>query len=147
MFNSAARDLFNIEQGQIVSLEDINTMLPRGFLAQVSEGTGHVYLPETQLKKSNGEKFFARLIGNKLLNRAKSIGMAFSVHDISKVKKLEKEKIEAERMAIVGQTVAGLAHGIKNLWAWPMATYYCSLFSIGQPSPLNLKSLGLAVFL
>ncbi len=115
VFNSAARNLFNIDHGQIVSLEDINTMLPKGFLAQVSEGTGHVYLPETQLKRSNGEKFFGRLIGNKLRDRAKAIGMAFSVHDISKVKKLEKEKIEAERMAIVGQTVAGLAHGIKNL--------------------------------
>jgi signal transduction histidine kinase len=41
--------------------------------------------------------------------------MAFSVHDISQLKELEKEKIEAERMAIVGHTVAGLAHGIKNL--------------------------------
>ncbi len=35
--------------------------------------------------------------------------------DITKTKLLEKEKIEAERLAAVGQTVAGLAHGIKNL--------------------------------
>ena len=115
VFNSAARSLFNIDQDQIVSLEDINTMLPKGFLAQVSEGMGHVYLPEAELKRSNGDKFYGRLIGNKLRNLQKTIGMAFSVHDISHVKKLEKEKIEAERMAIVGQTVAGLAHGIKNL--------------------------------
>jgi len=115
VFNSAARSLFNIAQGQIVSQEDISTMLPKGFLAQVSEGRGHVYLPEVELKRSNGEKFYGRLIGNKLRDREKAIGMAFSVHDISQVKKLEKEKIEAERMAIVGQTVAGLAHGIKNL--------------------------------
>jgi signal transduction histidine kinase len=115
VFNSAARNLFNIDRGQIVSLEDINTMLPRGFLAQVSEGMGHVYLPETELQRSNGEKFHGRLIGNKLKVLDKTIGMAFSVHDISQMKKLEKEKIEAQRMAIVGQTVAGLAHGIKNL--------------------------------
>ncbi|MBW2592023.1 MAG: PAS domain-containing protein [Deltaproteobacteria bacterium] len=115
VFNSAARSLFNIDQRQIVSLEDINTMLPKGFLAQVSEGREHVYLPEAELKQSNGDKFYGRLIGNKLRYREKTIGMAFSVHDISQVKKLEKEKIEAERMAIVGQTVAGLAHGIKNL--------------------------------
>ncbi|MBU0463418.1 MAG: PAS domain S-box protein [Proteobacteria bacterium] len=115
VFNSAARSLFNIEQGQIVSQEDISTMLPKGFLAQVSEGMGHVYLPEAELKRSDGEKFYGRLIGNKLRDGKKIIGMAFSVHDISQVKKLEKEKIEAERMAIVGQTIAGLAHGIKNL--------------------------------
>ena len=35
--------------------------------------------------------------------------------DISETKRLEKEKIDAERLAAVGQTVAGLAHGIKNI--------------------------------
>ncbi len=115
VFNTAARSLFNIDKGQIVSLEDINTMLPKGFLAKVSEERGHIYLPEAKLERSNGDTFFGRLIGNRLKDKDKNIGMAFSVHDISQLKNLEKEKIEAERMAIVGQTVAGLAHGIKNL--------------------------------
>ncbi len=35
--------------------------------------------------------------------------------DVTKVYQLEQEKIEAERLAAVGQTVAGLAHGIKNI--------------------------------
>ncbi|MGD8869275.1 MAG: PAS domain-containing protein, partial [Gemmatimonadales bacterium] len=35
--------------------------------------------------------------------------------DISAVKRLEKEKREAERLAAVGETVAGIAHGIKNV--------------------------------
>ncbi|MDB4433421.1 PAS domain-containing protein [bacterium] len=35
--------------------------------------------------------------------------------DITEFKKLERQKVEAERLAAVGQTVAGLAHGIKNL--------------------------------
>ena len=35
--------------------------------------------------------------------------------DITGVKLLEQEKLDAERMAAVGQTVAGLAHGVKNL--------------------------------
>jgi PAS domain S-box-containing protein len=35
--------------------------------------------------------------------------------DITETKLLEKEKLEAERLAAVGQTVAGLAHGIKNV--------------------------------
>jgi len=35
--------------------------------------------------------------------------------DVTRLHQLEKEKIEAERMAAVGQTVAGLAHGIKNI--------------------------------
>ena len=35
--------------------------------------------------------------------------------DISQVKALEREKLDAERLAAVGQTVAGLAHTIKNM--------------------------------
>ncbi len=35
--------------------------------------------------------------------------------DISEMKQLQLEKLTAERLAAVGQTVAGLAHGIKNL--------------------------------
>lgn len=34
--------------------------------------------------------------------------------DVTQLKLLEREKLEAERLAAVGQTVAGLAHGIKN---------------------------------
>ena len=36
-------------------------------------------------------------------------------NDITDLKKLEGEMIEAERLAAVGQTVAGLAHSIKNI--------------------------------
>jgi len=35
--------------------------------------------------------------------------------DISHIKQLEKQNLEAERLAAVGQTVAGLAHTIKNM--------------------------------
>jgi signal transduction histidine kinase len=35
--------------------------------------------------------------------------------DITPVKELEREKREAERLAVVGETVAGIAHGIKNV--------------------------------
>ncbi len=35
--------------------------------------------------------------------------------DITETKRLEADKIEAERLCAVGQTVAGLAHGIKNV--------------------------------
>ncbi len=35
--------------------------------------------------------------------------------DVTRLHLLEAEKLEAERLAAVGQTVAGLAHGIKNI--------------------------------
>ena len=115
IFNSSARKFFKIKDNQVVSREELAAMLPKGFLLQVSELPGHVYLPETEVKSIDGEAFPVRLVGNKLMAEDGTIGMAFSVQDLREIKQLEKEKIEAERLAAVGHTVAGLSHGIKNL--------------------------------
>ena len=40
--------------------------------------------------------------------------MAF-FQDLRQIKRLERELIQSERLAAVGQTVAGMAHGIKNI--------------------------------
>ena len=44
-----------------------------------------------------------------------SLDISEVIHLQEKLKQAEKEKIEIERFAAVGQTVAGLAHGIKNI--------------------------------
>ena len=115
LFNPAARRLFKIKKDQIVSQEELALMLPKGFLAKVSENPRHVYLQETSIKTIDGEKCPARLIGNRLMDGDAPIGMAFTVLDLRERKRLEQDKLEAERLAAVGQTVAGLAHGVKNL--------------------------------
>jgi signal transduction histidine kinase len=51
-----------------------------------------------------------------LLRGSESIAHVIEIsNDITHLKKLEKQVIEAERLAAVGQTVAGLAHSIKNI--------------------------------
>jgi PAS domain S-box-containing protein len=116
IFNPAARKFFNIKDNQVISREELAGILPKGFLTQVSGGPGHVYLPETEVKTIDGETFPVRLVGNILKRSDDSpLGMAFSVQDLREIKQLEKEKLEAERLAAVGHTVAGLSHGVKNL--------------------------------
>ncbi|MEJ2658520.1 MAG: PAS domain-containing protein, partial [Desulfobacterales bacterium] len=115
IFNPAARKIFNIENTRSVSKEELSAMLPKGFLAKVFEHPGHVYLPEAEVKTIDGKTTPVRLTGNKLVADDAYIGMAFSAQDMSEIKQLEKEKLEAERLSAVGHTVAGLAHGIKNL--------------------------------
>jgi signal transduction histidine kinase len=44
-----------------------------------------------------------------------SLDVSQIIHLQEKLEQAEKEKIENERFAAVGQTVAGLAHGIKNI--------------------------------
>ncbi|MBW2489830.1 MAG: PAS domain S-box protein [Deltaproteobacteria bacterium] len=115
IFNPAARKFFKIKDNQVISRENFTAMLPKDFLTKVFEQREHVYLPEAEAKTIDGEAFPVRLVGNKLMVDDKSIGMAFSVQDLREIKQLEKEKLEAERLSAVGHTVAGLAHGIKNL--------------------------------
>jgi signal transduction histidine kinase len=115
ILNPAARTLLNIPEGQRVDKEQLASLLPPGFVEQISNGQGHVYLPEVEIKNLNGEKVPVRLVGNQLHVDKKFLGVAVSIQDLRELKKLEKEKLEAERMAAVGKTVAGLAHGVKNL--------------------------------
>ncbi len=115
ILNPAARMLLKIQEGQHVSKEQIASLLPAGFVEQISNGPEHVYLPEVEITNLHGEKVPVRLVGNQLQVDNKFLGMAVSIQDLRELKQLEKEKLEAERMAAVGQTVAGLAHGVKNL--------------------------------
>ncbi len=115
IFNPAARNIFNITDNKRVSREELTSMLPEGFLDQVAKGSRHVYLPETKVKTIEGKTLPVRLAGTKLLVGDRSMGMAFSIQDLREIKQLENDKMEAERLAAVGQTVAGLAHGVKNL--------------------------------
>ena len=115
VFNPAACRIFGTKSNQIITRDDLSLMLPKGFLSQVSSEQGQIHLRETELRTVDGKMFPARLTGTQLFDEKGPMGMAFSVQDMSEIRRLEKEKMEAERQAIVGQTVAELAHGIKNL--------------------------------
>ena len=115
VFNSAARQLFGFKDDQKIALDDIVSLLPKGMSDLADFPSRRLYLPDTTIHTTDGKDRPVRLAGNKLMMEEESLGMALSIQDLSEIKKLENEKLEAERLAVVGQTVAGLAHGIKNL--------------------------------
>jgi len=115
IFNKAARNIFQIPDNMTVSQKELVDMLPPGFYDQVSAGPGHVFLPECEITTTNDEKIPVRITGTRIQGNGHKMGMAFSIQDIREIKALESGKLEAERLAAVGQTVAGLAHGVKNL--------------------------------
>ncbi len=117
IFNPAARGFFKIEEGRQVLKRDLASMLPEGLLERVIEEAGPVYLPETTIRNTKGETIPVRLVSNQIVIDNELLGTAFFIQDLREIKQLEDEKLEAERLAAVGQTVAGLAHGVKNLIA------------------------------
>ncbi len=115
--NPAARKFFAIRPEDTLTENELAGMLPEGFVKRVTTGPQHVYWPETNIVDAAGCQKPVRLAGHQLSIDERVIGAAFSIQDLSGIKKLEEEKLAAERLAAVGQTVAGLAHGVKNLTA------------------------------
>jgi PAS domain S-box-containing protein len=56
-----------------------------------------------------------RFSGSILREKDQKMGTVAFFQDLREIKRLEKELLRSERLAAVGQTVAGLAHGLKNI--------------------------------
>lgn len=115
VFNDAAETMLGVTNRTPSKKEDLVHIFPAGFMETVASSMGPVSFPESKLCNINGESFPASLTGIKLMNKDQYKGMAFWIRDIRRIKRLEAEKLESERLAAVGKTVAGLAHGIKNV--------------------------------
>ena len=77
---------------------------------------GEIRVGEQQGQVHNGEDSYYLVHMVPVVRRDSSIPYVIEMStDITTTKRLEHEKLEAERLAAVGQTVAGLAHGLKNV--------------------------------
>jgi PAS domain S-box-containing protein len=116
IINTAARRIFRFPGEQIqITGQTLSELLPPGFFEKAATGTDYSLLHETEVKTIDGDLLPVRLICTQLKREDRFIGIALYIEDLTHIKKLEKEKLEVERLAAVGQTVAGLAHGVKNL--------------------------------
>ncbi|MFO7558228.1 MAG: response regulator [Desulfobacterales bacterium] len=70
---------------------------------------------ETHVKNREGQLVPVRFTGVFLYEQGRIMGSVAFLQDLRKIKRLEKEVLMSERLATVGQTVAGMAHGVKNI--------------------------------
>jgi two-component system NtrC family sensor kinase len=70
---------------------------------------------ETEIKARTGESIPVRFSGTVLRENKKMMGTVAFFQDLREIKRLERELVNSERLAAVGQTVAGMAHCIKNI--------------------------------
>ncbi len=113
--NPAAEKMLKCPVGEAVSGSILQNMLPQEFQEVYEDRRSTIHLDETNVIAKDGEKIPVRFRGVALRSNGESLGCAAFFQDLRPLKRLEEEKLEAERLAAVGETVAGLAHSVKNV--------------------------------
>jgi PAS domain S-box-containing protein len=116
ILNHALESLLQRRKEEIHSLADLEPHLPALLRQIIREGTETCLLPGgPPVRAKAGEEIPVRFTNICLKMDREILGYASFFEDLREIKKLEKEKLDAERLAAVGQTVAGIAHGVKNI--------------------------------
>lgn len=111
--NAAARALLNWSAEGLPPADWLRRALPPEFFGM--ENGASLSMDDVLLRPPGAPELPVRFSAVELSSRGRRIGRAAFMEDLREIKRLEQEKLEAERLAAVGQTVAGLAHTIKNL--------------------------------
>lgn len=122
IYNIAAENLFGYPAQEVIGDVDLAKYFPKQFIEMIlacnlgREIENHQLIAqETTVISKGGESMPVRFSGSVLFDKEKTAGAVGFFQDLRTFKKLEFEKQASDRLAVVGQTVAGLAHGIKNI--------------------------------
>lgn len=113
--NQSAKELFDLQEDELFGSLAPNRIIPRELRDVLKGNQSSLELPETLIGSADGNEVPVRMAAVTLEVQGEFIGSAVIAQDLRELKQMAREKLEAERLAAVGQTVAGLAHGIKNI--------------------------------
>jgi len=121
IYNPGAEIIFGYKQAEVIYKMAVTELYPAQIADQfrdaLSSDNGIKDMPwrETSIVSQDGRPIPVRFSGTILQENGKEMGTVAFFQDLREIKRLEKELVKSERLAAVGQTVAGLAHGIKNI--------------------------------
>lgn len=120
IFNPGAERVFGFALEE-VKANPITELLPDELISKLpaKSKTGVAALQsewqETTVVAKDGSTIPVRVYTAPLREGSKLMGTVSFFQDLREIKRLEAELLHAERLAAIGQTVAGVAHGVKNL--------------------------------
>ena len=121
IYNKGAEGIFGYNRSEVIRKMNIDRLYPQEIASEFRSGLekrGDVDLSkwkEVDILTKNGEIVPARFSGSILYGEDEVVGSVGFFQDLREIKRLQKELITSERLAATGQTVAGLAHYIKNI--------------------------------
>ncbi len=124
IFNEAAERLIGYSSEEVIGHKHITqiyhpSQVAREIKKQMYDpdrgAVGRVEDLEVEVLCKDGDRVPIRLSATLLYKDGEEIGSVGFFQDLRKIKLLQKELIERERLSAVGQTVAGMAHYIKNI--------------------------------
>jgi PAS domain S-box-containing protein len=115
LVNRAAEKLLGCGRQELIGKRVEKSVLPEEAQSLLSGRRKRLLLHDSALTTDDGQHVPVRVAGVTLKLDDTFMGSAVSVQDLRRLKTLEREKLDAERLGAVGETVAGMAHGIKNI--------------------------------
>jgi PAS domain S-box-containing protein len=121
IFNPGAESIFGYTQSEVIYKMSVTELYPAEIAAKFRDtisGNDEVRdfpCTETAIISKDGQMIPVRFSGTALQEKDEEIGTVAFFQDLREIKRLEKELVHSERLAAIGQTIAGLAHGIKNI--------------------------------
>ncbi|MCJ7830673.1 MAG: response regulator [Desulfobacterales bacterium] len=143
IFNPGAENIFGYSQAEMVSKIDTRDFYPPEVLAlfhQEEKPKKDADWHETMIRTKSGEKIPVRFSGTVMYEKNRIVGSVAFFQDLRKIKRLERELIQSEKLAAIGQTVAGMAHGIKNILHGFKGGGYLMNVGIDRDDPVKLKA-------
>jgi len=121
IYNPGAERIFGFAQSETLHKMRLTDLYPAELATRFQDAiTGKANLDEftwseRTIESREGEHIPVRFSGTVLREEGLPMGTVAFFQDLREIKRLEKELLQSERLAAIGQTVAGLAHGIKNI--------------------------------
>jgi len=120
IYNRGAERIFRYPRVEVIRKMNIGDLYPEEIASGFRSGLEGADCDLSEWKEiviisKSGEYVPTRFSGSILYGEDEVVGSVGFFQDLREIKRLQEELITSERLAATGQTVAGLAHYIKNI--------------------------------
>ncbi len=148
IFNQGASRIFGCSRLDAIRKMNIEDLYPPEIADEIKEG---LYSKqrieeqifrwrETTIRAKDDQEVPVRFSGAILYEKGEVVGSVGFMQDLREIKRLERQLLESERLAAIGQTVAGLAHCVKNILYGLKGGVYVVNTALKNNNPEQLKT-------